>query len=114
MRYVLAVAGSDEASEAHIDPYLAARFSQRRWLIYYTREAGVPLAGLFGDTKRLDLAFNRAMPADSHPPDTRQLQPSPIDLEAVAKLLKAERAPAVAALEARVAWLLPRLDTANR
>src|SRR5262245_24143740 len=48
------------------------------------------------------------MPTHTNPPDARQLQAPPVELEAVAVLLEAERTPAVEPAKARIPRLLAR------
>jgi len=53
------------------------------------------------------------VPAHSHTPDARQPQASPVEFEAVAVLLEAERVETIAPLEARIACSFTRLHAAK-
>src|SRR5690606_37798456 len=110
---LFAVAGRDKRRYAHVDTDDAPR----RWQGFrrgnFTGKAGVPLARLANDAYRLNRAFNRPVPADSHAPDAGQLQPPPINRKAVAVLFQTKAVEPTLPLEARIARLLACLDTAK-
>src|SRR6266508_1307492 len=105
------VAGGNELRQPHINANFPARFRQRGSFFHHTHEAGVPLARFVADAEGFDLSRQRTVPAQRDPSDARQLQPPPVDLEAIPMLFVPKRTETVPALEARVSWRLARFKS---
>src|SRR5690606_21767929 len=110
---LLAVTGRQQPGNSDIKPNRPARLRQRLRFRYLASEAGVPPSRLVLDTHSFDRAFEGAMPAHAHPPDTVQLQAPPIEPRAHAELLEQKAVVPTTPFEARITRLLTCLDAAK-
>src|SRR5262249_38057746 len=109
----LTIALGRQSQESDIDTDRLAGPRQRFRLLDLAREGDEPVASPAVDPRRLDRAFETAMPPDRDATDPGELEATAIDLEAVAVLLEAEPGKTVAALEPRIARILAILDPAE-
>ena len=104
----LSLGGDEEHLQPHVDARLASR--RREWLRrdLHTRERDVPAIGLARDRDGLRRAFQWARPPHRKTPDLRQHQETVVQPGAavLTHLRIGEALVAVAALEARIPWLL--------
>src|SRR5690606_37083106 len=105
--------GRQQRGNSDIKPNRPARLRQRLRFRYLASEAGVPPSRLVLDTHSFDRAFEGAMPAHAHPPDTVQLQAPPIEPRAHAELLEQKAVVPTTPFEARITRLLTCLDAAK-
>lgn len=100
---LLSFAGREQTGNPYVDADRLSGWWQ--WSGFHdTRETGIPQSCPAGDAHRLDVSLKRPMPADRNPPNPRQPQPPPIDLEAIPIFLEAETGEPIPSLKARIAW----------
>src|SRR2546427_2299824 len=107
-RSTLTLADSEPNINADIHTGCRQRFCSN-----FTGQDCIPLARFAGESKRLDLAWHLAMPADSHTANTSHFEPTSIDLKPIAILLEAETLETIFPFESWITGLFASFHAAK-
>jgi len=98
----------EQVFNVQIDPDLMPGWFESDRIGQFAAKANIPLARYPSNTCCLDLAFKRAMPENTHPADTEQLEPSSVDLNASTVLFETKTVEVLITLET---WIARRLSS---
>jgi hypothetical protein len=106
------IAGCNQVMNANVHANRSSGW-RKGLFIHFASKTGIPFPRLPADAQGLDPAFDGPVPADAQSAHPVNSQPAAIQLETIPVFLQAKTIEAVAALEARITWLLSALCPAE-
>ncbi len=109
-----AVAVHQQVFEIQINPDFTAGGGQRNWIGHFAAETDKPATRLAFDTRRLNHALQRPMPAHRNAPHRREFQAATIEPKAIIQFFIPKTIKMRIAFKARVAGRFTRLDAPKK